>query len=186
MAGADGEDVAGATLADALPQVKAAVDFVANLASSGIPASSRRSSSAAQSAGRYRARSVRACPAGDAQVRVTATWHRAIPPMVPPYWRAAPAQSVPVLASPVSSTISTTSLSSWPAVRRVSRRAKHEAALASSSSRRAACASWSTVTQRLSSDCLSSQTGMITAAALTSPRLQPPVTRASGRPGTLP
>ena len=60
--------------------------------SSGTPASSRRSSSAAQSAGRYRARPIRACPAGAAQVRVTATWHIAIPPTVPLYWRAAPAQ----------------------------------------------------------------------------------------------
>lgn len=37
------------------------------------------SSSAAQSGGRYRERPIRACPAGDAQVRVTATWHIAIP-----------------------------------------------------------------------------------------------------------
>ena len=63
------------------------------MTSSGTPASSRRSSSAAQSSGRYRARPIRACPAGAAQVRVTATWHRAIPPRVPLYWRAAPAQS---------------------------------------------------------------------------------------------
>ena len=68
--------------------------FVANMTSSGTPASSRRSSSAAQSAGRYRARPIRACPAGAATVRVTATWHKAIPPTVPLYWRAAPAQSV--------------------------------------------------------------------------------------------
>ena len=63
------------------------------MTSSGTPASSRRSSSAAQSAGRYRARPIRACPAGVATVRVTATWHIAIPPRVPLYWRAAPAQS---------------------------------------------------------------------------------------------
>lgn len=30
---------------------------------------------------------------GGAQVKVTATWHIAIPPTVPLYWRAAPAQS---------------------------------------------------------------------------------------------
>ena len=143
VAGADRQDVAGAAFADALAQVKAAVEprrrrrtrrgcpgraaccsrspascgFVANMTSSGTPASSRRSSSAAQSAGRYRARPIRACPAGAAQVRVTATWHIAIPPTVPLYWRAAPAQSADDFSSAVSSTISTTSSSSWPAVR---------------------------------------------------------------------
>ena len=95
----------------------ASCGFVANMISSGTPASSRRSSSAAQSAGRYRARPIRACPAGDAQVRVTATWHIAMPPTVPLYWRAAPAQSAEDFSSAVSSTISTTSSSSWPAVR---------------------------------------------------------------------
>jgi hypothetical protein len=42
----------------------ASCGFVANRTSSGTPASSRRSSSAAQSAGRYRARPISACPAG--------------------------------------------------------------------------------------------------------------------------
>src|ERR1039457_3187522 len=79
MVRADGHDVAGAEFPDALAQVKAPVDFVAddegtrmprpcaclssspassglvaNMTSSGTPASSRCSSSAAQPAGRYR------------------------------------------------------------------------------------------------------------------------------------
>ena len=40
--------------------------LVANMTSSGTPVSSRRSSSAAQSPGRYKARPTRACPAGAA------------------------------------------------------------------------------------------------------------------------
>ena len=70
----------------------ASCGFVSNVISSGTPASSRRSSSAAQPSGRYRARPIRACPAGAAQVRVTATWHIAVPPTVPLYWCDAPAQ----------------------------------------------------------------------------------------------
>jgi hypothetical protein len=72
--------------------------------SSGIPASSRRSPSAAQFAGRYRALPIRACPAGTAYVKVTATWHRAMPPVAPQYWRAAPAQSAEDFLAEVSST----------------------------------------------------------------------------------
>ena len=41
--------------------------------------------------GRYSARPISACPRPVAYVKVTATWHIAIPPIVPLYWRAAPA-----------------------------------------------------------------------------------------------
>ena len=68
----------------------ASCGFLWNMTSPGTPASSRRSPSAAQSAGRYRARPASACPAGAAKVTVTATWHKAMPPRVPLYWRAAP------------------------------------------------------------------------------------------------
>lgn len=105
MIGADGQDVAGAAFPDAPAQVKVAVHLIvgdesrADAAVMGMleqptgqlrlgfehdlvrtQASSRRSSSAAQSTGRHRARPIWACPAWVAQARVTATWHRAIPP----------------------------------------------------------------------------------------------------------
>ena len=56
----------------------------------GHPASSRCSSPAAHAPGRYSARPVSVWPRDAAKVKVTATWHSAIPPAVPEYWRAAP------------------------------------------------------------------------------------------------
>ena len=48
---------------------------------------------------------------------MTATWHIAMLPTVPLYCGAAPAQSEDDFSSAVSSTMSITSSSSWPAVR---------------------------------------------------------------------
>ena len=137
VVGADRQHVAHPALADAAAQLTAAVDFiagheggadpqacarssrtpascglVANSTSSGTPASSRCSSSAAHPSGRYKARPISACPRPVAKVKVTATWHSATPPAVPLYWRAAPAQSAEDFSSAVSSTISTASSSS--------------------------------------------------------------------------
>jgi hypothetical protein len=52
---------------------------------------------------------MRACPSGAEKVRVTMTWHIAMSPIVPLYWRDAPAQSADDFASAVSSTIRTAS-----------------------------------------------------------------------------
>src|ERR1700741_5399117 len=68
------------------------------------PASAQRSWSSAQLRGRYRARSISACPRGAAYVRYTATWEFSTRPAVPLYWRCTPTLCTPFLTSPVSST----------------------------------------------------------------------------------
>ena len=118
MVGADGHDVAGAAPADAPAQVKAAVHLVAG---DEPGADAAVVSVLQQAAGQFRLgrehdllgysgqlaalfvggpvrRQVQGpadqrVPGRGRVVRVTATWHRAIPPRVPLYWRAAPAQS---------------------------------------------------------------------------------------------
>src|SRR6266568_3382815 len=87
--------------------VLASSGLVANITSSGTPASSRCSSSAAHAPGRYSARSISAWPRDAAKVKVTATWHSAIPPAVPEYWRAAPTAPAEDFSSAVSSTTRT-------------------------------------------------------------------------------
>jgi hypothetical protein len=65
-------------------------------------------------------------------------------------------------------------------VRRVSRRAKHDATRLTRPSRRPACASWSTVASGAAVGLLSSQTGMMTAAAPASPHVRPSVISVPG------
>ena len=60
-----------------------------------------------QDLGSYNPRSIRACPAGEAPDKNTATWQFSTRPAVPEYWRCTPALALPFLTSPVSSTTNT-------------------------------------------------------------------------------
>src|SRR4029077_13179294 len=79
----------------------ASVGLVAKpVLSSGVPASWHRCESSVHDLGRYRARSMRACPRGAASVRYTATWEFSMRPAVPLYWRCTPTECRPFFTSP--------------------------------------------------------------------------------------
>src|SRR6266536_5086600 len=89
----------------------ASCGLVANPSPSGTPPRRRRgaASGSNQPASRYRRRSTRVCPCRDAYPRKTPTWQLSRRPRVPEDCRPTPAEQVPFLANPVSSTTSTPS-----------------------------------------------------------------------------
>jgi hypothetical protein len=89
--------------------VRASSVLVANTASSGTAASRQRSRSAIHDFGRYSSRSIRARPLLVAYAQNTPSWQFSTRPAVPEYCRCTPADLVPFLRNPVSSTTSTPS-----------------------------------------------------------------------------
>src|SRR3954462_15042951 len=87
--------------------VRASSGLVAKSTSSPIPAARARSRSSIQAFGRDSSRSISARPVGVAYARNTPIWQLSILPVVPVYCRPTPADRVPFLMNPVSSTIST-------------------------------------------------------------------------------
>lgn len=94
------------------------------LCPSGTPVNRRRSSSAAHSALRYRARPIGACPCRARVGEVDGDLAQAHNAQSAEYWRAAPTQSVKDFSSPVSSTTYTTSRSVSSPVAQAATRAR--------------------------------------------------------------